>query len=181
MLTAKNLITMLVDVVSKNGNLLLDFGPCPNGTISSLQLEPVLTLGHWLELNGEAIYDTRPFVQSDAQTVEGADVRFTKHKHQPLLYITVLDSLAPFFAKKKSVTLSTPILGVSIVPQGKVEAVMGKFSIPNLKWKVKTLNQRQEITFEMESPMDLDFLSPELKQASDFAFSFRYPIDTDQH
>jgi len=58
---AGRLIHELVDIVSKNGNLLLDIGPRPDGTIPEPIKERLLAIGAWLKLNGEAIYGTRPF------------------------------------------------------------------------------------------------------------------------
>lgn len=59
--TAKSLTQDLVDVVSKNGNLLLNVGPKADGTIPA-EIEKVLVdMGSWLQVNGEAIYDTRPY------------------------------------------------------------------------------------------------------------------------
>lgn len=49
----------LVDIVSKNGNLLLNVGPKPDGTIPDQAVKLLLGLGAWLDVNGEAIYDTR--------------------------------------------------------------------------------------------------------------------------
>ena len=57
-LTGKQLIYMLSDIVSKNGNLLLNVGPCADGTIEEAQQRPLLEAGAWLERNGEAIYGT---------------------------------------------------------------------------------------------------------------------------
>src|SRR5262249_27345092 len=51
------LVHDLVDIVSKNGNLLLNVGPKPDGTISAEARERLLGLGAWLKVNGEAIYD----------------------------------------------------------------------------------------------------------------------------
>jgi alpha-L-fucosidase len=53
------LIHLLVDVVSKNGNLLLNIGPRADGTIPEGMRQRLLALGAWLETNGEAIYATR--------------------------------------------------------------------------------------------------------------------------
>ncbi len=53
------LVHDLVDVVSKNGNLLLNVGPRPDGSIPSEVNERLLGLGEWLRINGEAIYGTR--------------------------------------------------------------------------------------------------------------------------
>ena len=55
------LIGALVDTVSKNGNLLLNVGPRPDGTIREAEAMTLNEIGKWLKLNGEAIYGTRPW------------------------------------------------------------------------------------------------------------------------
>ncbi|MEM1063226.1 MAG: alpha-L-fucosidase [Planctomycetota bacterium] len=52
----------LIDIVSKNGQLLLNISPKADGTIPQDQRDVLLELGAWLEVHGEAIYETRPFV-----------------------------------------------------------------------------------------------------------------------
>jgi alpha-L-fucosidase len=68
----------LADIVSKNGNLLLNIGPRPDGSISEIQLDGLHALGRWLKGNGEAIFGTRPWVRPSVKSAEGIDIRFTK-------------------------------------------------------------------------------------------------------
>ena len=83
-----DLITMLVDVVSKNGNLLLDVGPEADGTIPPVQMERLKALGDWLDQNGEAIYDTEPWTRAEGRSVEGDELRFTRKGAD--LFVTLL-------------------------------------------------------------------------------------------
>ena len=77
-LSAGELVRLLVDIVSKNGNLLLNIGPKPDGTIPQIQVERLRALGEWLRMNGEAIYETRPWVWAEGRTRDGVGVRFTQ-------------------------------------------------------------------------------------------------------
>lgn len=76
-LSEEALIHLLVDIVSKNGNLLLDVGPRADGSIPEIQLERLRALGKWLSVNGEAIFGTRPWQRAEGKVAGGPAVRFT--------------------------------------------------------------------------------------------------------
>jgi alpha-L-fucosidase len=85
-------IHQLIDIVSKNGNLLLNIGPRSDGTIPDEVQTVLRDVGSWLKVNGEAIYGTRPwriygegptqvasgsFHDTDTATYTAEDFRFT--------------------------------------------------------------------------------------------------------
>jgi len=59
--TGRELILMLVDIVSRGGNLLLDIGPTADGRIPVIMQQRLAQIGAWLKINGEAIYATEAF------------------------------------------------------------------------------------------------------------------------
>jgi alpha-L-fucosidase len=90
--SAGRIIRQLIDIVSKNGNLLLDVGPRADGTIPAEIESRLRQIGAWLRINGEAIFGTRPaehFGEGPTQIQEGSlgsdskidftaqDIRFT--------------------------------------------------------------------------------------------------------
>ena len=67
-------LELIIETVSKGGNLLLGHGPTPQGTLQEAALERMKELGAWMQVNGEAIYGTRAI----APYGEGARIRFTQ-------------------------------------------------------------------------------------------------------
>ena len=118
-MTAKDIIWCLIDVTSKNGNLLLNVGPMPDGTIQPEQMRPLLETGAWLQQNGEAIYGTtcRPDKQTD-RTTDGKEVRYTCKGDT--LYAIVMD-------ENPGQTVSIPGLSV---PEGKTVKLLGTENSP---------------------------------------------------
>ena len=102
--TTKTVLHSLIDIVSKNGVLLLNISPMADGTIPDNQKQVLSEIGQWLDMNGEAIYSTRPwkvygqgptkmeksgsFVGRVDYTPE--DLRFTRSKDGKILYAICL-------------------------------------------------------------------------------------------
>jgi alpha-L-fucosidase len=102
--TAGDIVCDLIDIVSKNGAMLLNVGPKPDGTIPQPDQDILLEIGRWLQVNGEAVYGTRPwkmFGEGPTKVSEGAftdtgrqaftseDIRFTTR--EGAIYATILN------------------------------------------------------------------------------------------
>ena len=68
--SARELVMVLCDLVSRGGNFLLDIGPTGDGRIPVIMQQRLLQMGDWLKVNGEAIYGTR-FAGRSCQWSEG--------------------------------------------------------------------------------------------------------------
>lgn len=75
--TASGLICDLVDIVSKNGCLLLNIGPKSDGTITAEEEQILLDMGSWLRVNGEAVYETGVWRKSGEGPTQSAEGQFS--------------------------------------------------------------------------------------------------------
>ncbi|HWG22400.1 MAG TPA: alpha-L-fucosidase [Terracidiphilus sp.] len=118
---AGRIVHQLIDVVSKNGNLLLDVGPRADGTIPEEVVSRLKVIGAWLKTNGEAIYGTRPwqrFGEGPTRVKEGMyvadhntdftpqDIRFTTRGR--FLYLLVMGNQG-VTALVQSIRRDTPL------------------------------------------------------------------------
>lgn len=81
--SVEQIVHLLADVVSKNGNLLLNVGPHGDGRIPGAARDTLLAVGNWLKVNGEAIYGTRPWEKFGEGPTENANGSFAESKAKP--------------------------------------------------------------------------------------------------
>ena len=74
---SEEIVCNLIDAVAKNGNMLLNVGPKPDGTISDEDKKTLLGIGKWLSENGEAIYNSKPYRVAEEGPTKMAGGQFT--------------------------------------------------------------------------------------------------------
>jgi alpha-L-fucosidase len=95
---ASEVVHTLIDVVSKNGNLLLNVPLTPDGELEQETVTMLADMGRWLDIIGEAVFSTRPWdaFGEGPRGINGIaalapqDIRFTRNKENTILYATVM-------------------------------------------------------------------------------------------
>jgi alpha-L-fucosidase len=157
--TATTIVHDLVDIVSKNGNLLLNVGPKPDGTFPIEVTQLLEDLGDWLAINGEAIYDTRPWITYGQGPTEVLTTRFRERDYQPFTAEDIR------FTRKEdalyAVCLGWPVSPVTISLDEQVTGVSLLGSDETLSWSqdVGTLT-----------------IQPPTQQPCDHAYGFKLRI-----
>jgi alpha-L-fucosidase len=123
--SAASLIHLLADVASKNGNLLLNVGPMADGTIPAPQMQRLQAIGAWLAINGEAIFDTRPWSRAAGATTAGTPVRYTASRDGGAVYAILLGSPAPGTVTLRDVGESPAVVELLGRPGGLVATRTG--------------------------------------------------------
>lgn len=164
--TPEQIVHDLIDIVSKNGNLLLNIGPRADGTITDEQKNVLLSIGKWLNVNGDAIYGTRCWKKSgegETQSTKGSfsdntavaytaqDMRFTTHGND--FYVITLNWGDEILVKSlnKEVISDAKLLNVSMLG-----------SDEKIDWKVT--DQGLVLRFPPTKPCD-------------YAYSFKITFD----
>ena len=143
--TPNEIIDALIDIVSKNGNMLLNIGPKADGTITPEQTAVLLDIGKWLDINGEGIYATRPWDVTGEGPTENAsgdeqfnefknkaytsqDIRFTSKGN--VVYAICLET-------PKEQPISVKSFGTKAPSSKKIKSVEMLGSTEKLTWKQK--------------------------------------------
>ena len=151
----------LIDIVSKNGCMLLNIAPHPDGSIPEEQKERLRGIGKWLKLNGEAIYGSRPwliFGEGPTETPVGhlSDTGFDGFSEKDIRFTTQGDTLfAIALGWPNSGTLNIEHLGTKHLPET-ITAVRLIGHDESLVWKQGT--HSLEITLPKSKPCEHAFV-----------------------
>lgn len=148
-----DLIHLLIDIISKNGAMVLNVPGKPDGTIDSKEIAVLDAVTAWMQLNGEAIYDTRPWKvygagpgKLDTREFKGdsiknlgvRDIRFTRNKSNTVIYALLLGWPAGEFVVA-SLGMASP------AQPGKITDVRLLGTDEKLKWKQAADGLRVEL------------------------------------
>ena len=142
----------MIEVISRNGNFLVNIGPKADGTIPAPQVERLQAMGTWLKINGNAIYGSRYWKVCDQ---ENEHLAFTT-KGKNLYAIKLAKPTKPFT----------------------IDATAG-WSADTVK-SVKLLGSPADISWQM-TPAGLHITPPAQLGTSNYAWSFEIVTDQEQH
>ena len=156
------LIGALMDIVSKNGNLLLNVGPKPDGTLRQEEVRVLKEIGKWIQTNGEAVYGTTPWrTFGEGEMIKiSDDGKAGKHKMGPdcvrftakdgVLYATCFGWPESGTFTIKSITVQNPVGTAGI------ESITMLGADKQLKWA--QTEQGLEIVFPQDKPCDYAYI-----------------------
>jgi len=171
--TPKTVIQMLCNIVSKNGNLLLNIPVRGDGTIDDKELKVVQGIGDWMEVNREGIFDTRPWkVFGEGPASAGAKLTaqgFNEGKGKPFTAEDVRFTQAKDGRTLYAIVLGAPKSGVSIKSLGKSAKLLDQ-TIAD----IQLLGRPETITWQQTD--DALVLAPPEKISNSFANVFKLTL-----
>lgn len=153
-MNASTIVTSLVDIVSKNGNYLLDIGPMGNGSVLDTEALHLRQAGAWIKDHAEAIFNTTYWFVTPQ---EGADVRFTTTVDA--FYVLVMNQA------NSSLTLTSPIPWIE---GDQVTVVGGSLHGSVVPSRATTVDEQAVVVFD---------ISEEVQMADQWTWVFKIAYD----
>ncbi len=167
--TPEFIVHQLVDIVSKNGNLLMNIGPRSDGTIPDEVQQVLLDVGGWLKINGDAIYGTRPWTTYGEGPTKVAAGSFQDTKTQ--------EYTAEDF---RFTTKGNDLYAIELAWPSGNEAILHSVAGDALKGKqirsVALLGTTAALTYKLQ-PDGLHIQLPS-KPSENYAYAFRIALDS---
>ena len=142
----------MIEVISRNGNFLINIGPRADGTIPEPQVERLRAMGDWLRTNGDAIYESRYWKECDQKD---AHLAFTT-RGKNLYAIKMEKPSEPF-----------TITGTADWTTDQVQSVRLLGSQAEVKWSM--------------TPKGMEITPPKQLGPSTYAWAFEIVTDRNQH
>ena len=164
--TPKQIIQMLIDIVSKNGNLMLSVPVRGDGTIDELEVKVVEGIGQWLSANGEGIYASRPWkVYGEGPTTinktgKGATLDVKRYTAEDIRFTTKGDILYAF-------AMAWPENGKTVIKS----LAKGSENMPGEIGKIEMLGADGPLTFDRDD-QGLTVNLPQTKP-NEFAYTLK--------
>ena len=173
--SAQELVLMLIDVVSRGGNLCLDIGPSADGRIPVIMQERLLQIGAWLKTNGEAIYGTRMW-KMPCQWSAGSVPRMKRKEYMSKFNI-LEQTIAPPEGQAFKEVLFTFKNGnlYAITPKWPGRKLTLKGIVPDSDTEVTFLGTGEKLPWELDGN-NLIITTPEFdtnRMKSRYAYVFR--------
>ena len=165
--TAEQIVHDLIDIVSKNGNLLLNIGPQADGSITQEQKAVLLDIGKWLKVNGEAIYGTRcwkKFGEGNTESTKGSfsDNMATTYTAQDMRFTTRGNEFYAIVLNWDEVGVLVTSLDKNAVADAKIRDIQLLGSNEKIEWQ--QTDEGLKLSFPKTKPCE-------------FAYSFKITFD----
>ncbi|HKK68874.1 MAG TPA: alpha-L-fucosidase, partial [Bacteroidales bacterium] len=175
--SARSLVLMLADIVSRGGNLLLNIGPDGRGQIPVIMQERLLQIGRWLTLNGEAIYGTSLW-KSSCQWTPGRKYGQTKDNYSDGDFI-LKKTVSPDsgFARKEILFTTKEDTLYAICPKYPSEKLLIKNLNLNNTSQVQMIATGEQLQWKnrgADLQIQIPSYDPEIfRDESDYAYVFK--------